>query len=108
MASDLLQNVLDALDSSNGPLLTENTFPAEPFEKIKATLDTLQSREYVKYEQLTQDRLGLTAEGRDIVENGSHEARVFEAVRAAVAGLRIRDLPVRSNLWHVVGIWTNG
>lgn len=92
MSSDLQQRLLEALD--NGPLSTVQAFPAVPFEEIKATLDRLGSREYVRYEQLTQDQLVLTAEAKDIVENGSHEARVFEAVRKAVEGIKIKDMPV--------------
>lgn len=94
MSSDLQQRVLEALGGSESSLSTAQAFPTVPFEEIKATLDRLGSRDYVKYEQLTQDQLVLTAEAKDIVENGSHEARVFEAVRKAVEGIKIKDMPV--------------
>ncbi|KAJ0295248.1 hypothetical protein COL922a_014097, partial [Colletotrichum nupharicola] len=47
----------------------------------------------VEYETIDKEVVVLTKEGEDIVANGSHEAKVFEAVVAAVEGLKISDLP---------------
>ena len=46
----------------------------------------------VEYEKLDTEEVRLTPEGEGIAENGSHEARVFEAVRSAMEGLKIKDL----------------
>ncbi|MCJ1479210.1 Phenylalanyl-tRNA synthetase, beta subunit, cytoplasmic [Lambiella insularis] len=93
MASDLPQQVLDALAQSDGPILTAEVFPSQPFTAIKGALDRLGSRELVIYEQRDREEAILTEEAQGIAQNGSHEAKVFEAVRKAVEGLKVTDLP---------------
>jgi phenylalanyl-tRNA synthetase alpha chain len=93
MAADLTADVLSALSTADEPILSQDAFPSHPPEVIKATLDRLSSREMVEYEKLDTEEVRLTPEGEGIAENGSHEARVFEAVRAAMQGLKIKDLP---------------
>ena len=93
MATDLTSEVLSALSSSDGPIFSQDVFPSQPPETIKATLDRLGSREMVQYDKLDTEEVRLTPEGDTIAENGSHEARVFEAVRSAMDGLKIKDLP---------------
>ena len=46
----------------------------------------------VAYETLEREEALLEAEGELIAEKGSHEARVFEALRAAVEGLTMQEL----------------
>ena len=93
MATDLTAEVLSALSEADGPIYSQDVFPSQPPEIVKASLDRLASREMVEYEKLDTEEVHLTAEGEGIAENGSHEARVFEAVRSAVEGLKIKDLP---------------
>ncbi|KAF5016216.1 hypothetical protein F66182_12174, partial [Fusarium sp. NRRL 66182] len=93
MASDLTAPVLDALSSTDQPLLSNETFPSVPFLNIKSALDRLASRSMVEYEAIDKEALVLTEEGESIAANGSHEAKVFEAVVAALDGLKITDLP---------------
>ena len=93
MATDLTSEVLSALSNADGPILSQDAFPSQPPETIKATLDRLGSREMVQYDKLDTEEVRLTPEGEGIAENGSHEARVFEAVRSAMDGLKIKDLP---------------
>ena len=95
MAGDLTSRVLDLLSESNGPLLTADAFPTTPFATVKSALDRLGSREMVVYKTIEREEAVLTEEARGIAANGSHEAKVFEAVRKAVEGLKIGDLPVR-------------
>lgn len=100
MASDLSPNqLLDALSKSDSPVLTADAFPSVPFVKVKSVVDTLKSREMITYKTIEADEYKLTPEAEGIVANGSHEARVFEAVIQAVGGLRIKDLPVRRLLY---------
>ena len=47
----------------------------------------------VEYETLDREVISLTEEGETIANNGSHEVKVFEAVVAAMDGLKIGDLP---------------
>ena len=93
MAQDLTAQVLGALSESDGPLLSAIAFPSADFISIKAALDRLKSREMVEYEQMKHEEAHLTPEAEGIAATGSHEAKVFEAVRAALDGLKIRDLP---------------
>lgn len=94
MASDLTAQVLDALHASNGPLLSSDAFPSIAPGTLKGALDSLGSREMVTYRTIEREESVLSEEAKGIVANGSHEAKVFEAVRQAVNGLKITDLPV--------------
>lgn len=94
MSSDITSQVLDALSESNGPILTANAFPSVPSATVKSALDRLGSREMISYKTIDREEAMLTDEGGGIVAEGSHEARVFEAVSKAVEGLKIADLPV--------------
>lgn len=78
--------------SKADPISSAETFPHAPFEAIKAALDRLASRSMVAYEQVEREEAFLEPEAEVIVSHGSHEARVFEAVRKALDGLSIQDL----------------
>ncbi|EAW11399.1 phenylalanine--tRNA ligase subunit alpha [Aspergillus clavatus NRRL 1] len=93
MASDMTQPILDALSTSDGPILSNEAFPSTPSLNVKSALDRLASRSMVEYETKDKEVIALTPEGEDIAANGSHEAKVFEAVVAAMDGLKIGDLP---------------
>ena len=95
MATDLTAQVLDALSHSNGPILSAEAFPSVPSTTVKSALDRLGSRNMVTYKTIDREEAILTPEAEGIAADGSHEAKVFEAVRQAVEGLRIADLPVR-------------
>lgn len=94
MASDLTSQVLDVLSQSDGPVLSTDAFPTIPSTTVKSALDRLGSREMVSYRTIDREEAVLTAEAEGIAANGSHEAKVFEAVRQSVKGLKIADLPV--------------
>lgn len=47
----------------------------------------------IEYERMEREAIALTQEGEEIAANGSHEAKVFQAVLAAMDGLKIGDLP---------------
>ena len=49
----------------------------------------------VNYKQIDREEATLNEESRGIADHGSHEARVFGAVQAAMDGLKLADLPVR-------------
>jgi phenylalanyl-tRNA synthetase alpha chain len=94
MANDLTTEVLDALDQSDGPVFTAKAFPSVPFVTIKSALDRLASREMIVYNTIEQEEAILTEEGQGIASHGSHEAKVYEAVRAAMKGLKVSELSV--------------
>lgn len=94
MASDLTFHILEALADVDGSILSADAFPSVDFTTMKSALDRLGSRQMIIYRQLDREEAALTPEGKDIASEGSHEAKVFEAVRQAVDGLKIADLPV--------------
>ncbi|KAJ5289904.1 uncharacterized protein N7443_010157 [Penicillium atrosanguineum] len=93
MASDLTTPILDALSASDAPILSHEAFPSHPSLNVKSALDRLASRSMVEYETKEKDVITLTPEGEAVAANGSHEARVFDAVVKALDGLKITDLP---------------
>lgn len=88
---DIALAILQALANTDQLLSTE-AFPNVPFDTAKAALDRLSSRSMVVYEQIERQEAILEAEAEEIVQHGSHEARVFEAVHKALGGLSISDL----------------
>ena len=95
MATDLTTQVLDVLSQTDEPILSTDAFPSHSSNEIKSALDRLKSRDMVSYETIDKDEAVLTPEAEGIAANGSHEAKVFEAVLQAVDGMKISDLPVR-------------
>ena len=93
MASDLTTEILGALSSADEPILSADAFPSITFDTMKAALDRLGSRSMVEYEQINGEEAILLPEAQHIVANGSHEARVFDAVKSALGGLKITELP---------------
>ncbi|KAL4966246.1 phenylalanine--tRNA ligase subunit alpha [Aspergillus stella-maris] len=92
MAADLTNSVLEALSTAEGSILSNEAFPSHPSLNVKSALDRLSSRDMVQYEAISKDVLALTKEGEGVASNGSQEAKVFEAVLAAMDGLKIKDV----------------
>lgn len=90
-SGDLAIQILQAL-STQSPLLSSDAFPTIPFQDVKAALDRLASRSMVAYETIDREEAILEPEAQQIAEHGSHEARVFEALRNALEGLTIQEL----------------
>lgn len=88
---DLTSKILYALDHKE-PLLSVEAFPSAKSTDIKSALDRLGSRSMVAYETIDREEPVLEAEGQDITTNGSHEARVFEALQKAMEGLTMAEL----------------
>lgn len=88
---DLTSLVLQALDKQDN-ILSSEAFPSQKSTDVKSALDRLASRSMVTYETIDKEEAVLEPEGEDIVANGSHEARVFEALKQALEGLTIKEL----------------
>ena len=88
---NVTQDVLDLLDTK--PLHTSEDFPSIPQPEIKAALDRLASRSMVKYETSDTEQVILTPEAEAIVAEGSHEYKVWDAVKQA-GKIPIKELPV--------------
>jgi hypothetical protein len=95
MAPDLATQVLHALNDATAlPLVSTDAFPNVESTVLKGALDSLLSRDMVAYETLDKEVAILTEEGAGIVKDGSHEAKVYEAVCKALDGLKITELAV--------------
>ncbi|EJT73415.1 phenylalanyl-tRNA synthetase subunit alpha [Gaeumannomyces tritici R3-111a-1] len=90
-SGDLALDILTAL-SQKEPILTTDTFPDTKFVELKSALDRLSSRSMVAYKTIDREECLLEPEAEKIAASGSHEARVFEALRAAVEGLTVSEL----------------
>lgn len=89
---DLTQQILNLLDEKE-PISTETDFPNIPQAEIKAALDRLASRLLIQYDTRDKEQVILTSEGQLLCDEGSHEYRVWHAVRQA-GKLALKDLPV--------------
>lgn len=77
---DLTQEILDLL-SEKEKFKTEDQFPNVPPREIKAAIDRLKSRQMVAYNTIDNELVLLTPEGQEICENGSHEYKVWKAIK---------------------------
>ena len=93
---NLTQEVLDLLDTKE-TLQSNEDFPSIPQRDIKAALDRLASRSMIEYKTLDKEDVNLTPESEGIVANGSHEFKVWKAVKEA-GKIAIKELPVGSAL----------
>ncbi|KAF4627111.1 hypothetical protein G7Y89_g11048 [Cudoniella acicularis] len=88
---DLPSEILQAL-SQNESILTSEVFPSYKSTDVKGALDRLGSRLMVTYETIDREEAILEAEAVEIAASGSHEARVFDALRKAMDGLTVLEL----------------
>lgn len=92
MAEDLTAQVLRALSSADGPILTSDIFPEADFVSVKSAVDKLRSREFLEAKQVDRLELVPTPEGASFVQYGSPEARVYNTVKAK-GQVSIKELP---------------
>jgi len=90
-SDDLVSKILHALDKQD-PILSSDAFPTEKSQDVKGALDRLASRFMITYETIDKEEAVLEAEGEEIVAKGSHEARVFDALKQAMEGLTVQEL----------------
>ncbi|RDA83770.1 hypothetical protein CP532_5192 [Ophiocordyceps camponoti-leonardi (nom. inval.)] len=90
-SASLPEQILQAL-SEKSPLASAEAFPDTPFPELKSALDRLGSRSMITYEPIEREEALLEAEAEQIAAHGSHEARVFEALKKAMNGLTVQEL----------------
>jgi phenylalanyl-tRNA synthetase alpha chain len=90
-SGDLPTEILQAL-SKNNPILSATTFPSIKSTDVKGALDRLASRSMVTYDTIEREEIVLESEALGIAANGSHEARVFAALKKAMDGLTVSEL----------------
>jgi phenylalanyl-tRNA synthetase alpha chain len=91
---DLPQEILDLLDTKPD-FSTADEYPDVSQPEIKAALDKLGSRSMIVYETIDTELVLLTPESEGICANGSHEYRVWDAVKSK-GKVTIKELPVGS------------
>jgi phenylalanyl-tRNA synthetase alpha chain len=74
---------------------TADAFPNAAQAEIKAALDRLRSRSMLEYDTIEKEDVILTGEGEQIANEGSHEYKVWDAVRTA-GRLSLKDPAVTS------------
>jgi len=89
---DITQDMLNLLDEKS-TIHTSEDFPQIPQPEIKAALDRLKSRSMIQYETADSEQVLLTGEAKTICDEGSHEYKVWDAVRQN-GKLSIKELPV--------------
>lgn len=89
---DLTLGILETLENTD-PLQTQTTFPQISQGEIKAALDRLASRSMVEYDTQDSEVVVLTGEGQQIADEGSHEYKVWKAVKDS-GKIAIKELPV--------------
>lgn len=91
-ARDLTLEILTRLETES-PFQTQDAFPNVSQAEIKAAIDRLASRSMVLYDTTDREVVVLTKEGTQIAQEGSHEYKVWRAVKES-GTLPIKDLPV--------------
>ncbi|KAK5128659.1 hypothetical protein LTR08_003931 [Meristemomyces frigidus] len=79
---DLTLQILQAVNEHD-IVKSADTFPNTSQTVIKAALDRLASRSMIEYDTKDSEEVRLTDEGQQIVAEGSHEYKVWDAVRQA-------------------------
>ena len=92
--TDVTQLILDTLATKDvTPIFTSAEFPSIPRNEIKAALDRLASRSMIEYQTKDAEIILLTQEGEEICDQGSHEWKVWNAVKRSVR-LEMKNLVV--------------
>lgn len=74
--------------------MSADAFPDIEPSVLKGALDSLHAREMVVFKTIDREEVVLTDEAQSVVNNGSPEAKVYDAVCGVVGGLKISELPV--------------
>ena len=95
---DLPTEILTLL-SEKDSIATDDVFPNISQPEVKSAVDRLASRDMVEYDTKEKEVVLLTEESERICEEGSHEYKVWDAVRRK-GKISIKELPV-STLFHI-------
>jgi len=73
---------------------SSDAFPDVPNSETKSAIDRLASRDMIEYDTKEKEIVLLTPESEQICAEGSHEYKVWDAVRRK-GRIAIKELPVR-------------
>lgn len=79
--SDLALNILQVLNNKGSIQDSRAEFPNVEFQEVQRAILSLKAKSMVDFKQIEQEVWSLTAEGADIVANGSYEMRLYILVR---------------------------
>ncbi|KAJ2644202.1 Phenylalanyl-tRNA synthetase, beta subunit, cytoplasmic [Coemansia sp. RSA 1694] len=95
MSDELKLSILKTLATS-GPIEdTAVTFKNVSSEAVLGAIKSLESHEMVTCKILTTEVWSIEPEGQDQLENGSYEARIFNAIPAGEQGIGIDELKAK-------------
>ncbi|KAJ1725086.1 Phenylalanyl-tRNA synthetase, beta subunit, cytoplasmic [Coemansia erecta] len=95
MSEELKLSVLNKLETEGSIADTKTAFADVSAETILGALKSLESQEKVTYKTLTTEVWTIESEGQDMLENGSYEARIFDAVPAGEQGIPVAELSAK-------------
>ncbi|KXT03402.1 hypothetical protein AC579_3968 [Pseudocercospora musae] len=81
-SQDLTLEILEYVETHD-PFRTDEAYAQIPQADIKAALDRLGSRAMIEYKTHETEQVVVTAEGQQIADEGSHELKVWQAVKRA-------------------------
>lgn len=88
-----LQDIILQSLENNGSIEDTSALHADQKE-VSGVLRSLESRNMINFKQLDQEKWTLTKEAQNIVDNGSPEATLYQAVVKSMDGLKISDIQV--------------
>lgn len=88
----LQDSILQTLDK-NGSIEDTSALHNDQNE-VSGVLRSLESRNMITFKQLDKEKWNLTKEAQNIVDNGSPEATLYQAVVESMNGLKISDVQV--------------
>lgn len=93
---DVTKEILNHL-ATKSELETSSEFPDVPQNEIKAALDRLASRAMIDYKPIDTEVVLLTPEGQSICDEGSHEWKVWDAIKRK-GKIEMKDLIVSASI----------
>ncbi|KAJ2373867.1 Phenylalanyl-tRNA synthetase, beta subunit, cytoplasmic, partial [Coemansia sp. RSA 2607] len=94
MSEELKLSILNKLEAEGSIADTKIAFADVSAETILGALKSLESQE-VTYKTLTTEVWTIESEGQDMLDNGSYEARIFDAVPAGEQGIPVAELSAK-------------
>lgn len=94
--------VLQTLDK-HGSIDDTSSLHSDQTE-VSGVLRSLESREMITFKQIDKERWNLTQEAKNIVDHGSPEATLYDAIVNSIGGLKISEVQVGAS-FLIPGRW---
>lgn len=92
MTAPLQDRILQLLDQQGQ--IEDTSSLHDDQNEVSGVLRSLESRDMVAFKQIDAEHWKLTEEAQNVVEKGSPEAVLYEAVVKSMGGLKISEIPV--------------